>query len=213
MSEPNSESPVVLPPVWVALLPIAVLLVSMGLTIIVFGKDPHIPLILTAIAAALVSRWHGVSWTALERGMLRGIGVGTKAIIILLVIGVLIAGWIIAGVVPYLISLGLELLNPRAFLPTACVICAVVSLATGSSWTTASTVGVSLMGVGNWLALQPAMVAEAIVSGAYFGDKMSPLSDSTNLAPAVPGVEIFDHIRHMLYTTAPPLEIYLVLYS
>ena len=145
--------------------------------------------------------------------MLRGIGVGTKAIIILLVIGVLIAVWIIAGVVPYLISLGLELLNPRAFLPTACVICAVVSLATGSSWTTASTVGVSLMGVGNGLALQPAMVAGAIVSGAYFGDKMSPLSDSTNLAPAVTGVEIFDHIRHMVYTTAPAFAISLVLYS
>ena len=115
MSDSNSESPVSLPPVWVALIPIAFLLVSMGVTIIVLGKDPHIPLILTAIVAALVARWHGASWTALERGMLRGIGVGTKAIIILLVIGILVAVWIIAGVVPYLISLRLELLNPRAF--------------------------------------------------------------------------------------------------
>ena len=95
MSEPNSESPVVLPPLWVALIPIAFLLVSMGVTIVVFGKDPHIPLILTAIVAALVARWHGASWVALERGMLHGIGVGTKAIIILLVIGILIAVWIL----------------------------------------------------------------------------------------------------------------------
>ena len=213
MIKPNSESPVVLPSLWVALIPIAFLLVSMGVTIVVFGKDPHIPLILTAIVAALVARWHGASWVALERGMLHGIGVGTKAIIILLVIGILIAVWIIAGVVPYLISLGLELLNPRAFLPAACAICAVVSLATGSSWTTASTVGVALMGVGNGLLLQPAMVAGAIVSGAYFGDKMSPLSDSTNLAPAVTGVELFDHIRHMVFTTAPAFAVSLVLYS
>jgi len=105
-------------------------------------------------------------------------------------IGILIAVWMIAGVVPYLISLGLELLNPKAFLPAACAICAVISLATGSSWTTASTVGVALMGVGNGLALPSAMAAGAIVSGAYFGDKMSPLSDSTNLAPAVTGVAI-----------------------
>ena len=213
MSESQTEPSIALPPLWVALIPIAFLLVSMGVTIIVFGKDPHIPLALTAIVAAIVARWRGAPWAVLEKGMLRGIAVGTKAIIILLVIGILIAVWMIAGVVPYLISLGLELLNARAFLPAACAICAVISLATGSSWTTASTVGVALMGVGNGLALQPAMVAGAIVSGAYFGDKMSPLSDSTNLAPAVTGVELFDHIRHMVYTTAPAFIISLILYS
>jgi len=212
VSEPHREPPIPLPPLWVALIPIAFLLVSMGVTIIVFGKDPHIPLALTAIATAIVARWRGAPWAALEKGMLHGIAVGTKAIIILMVIGILIAVWMIAGVVPYLISLGLELLNPRAFLPAACVICAVISLATGSSWTTASTVGVALMGVGKGLALPPAMVAGAIVSGAYFGDKMSPLSDSTNLAPAVTGVELFDHIRHMVYTTAPAFIISLILY-
>ena len=213
MSDPPSESPIALPPLWVALIPIAFLLVSMGVTIIVFEKDPHIPLILTAIVAGLVARWQGAPWSALEKGMLHGIGVGTKAIIILMVIGVLIAVWMIAGVVPYMISLGLELLNPRAFLPAACAICAIISLSTGSSWTTASTVGVAFMGVGNGLAFPPAMVAGAVVSGAYFGDKMSPLSDSTNLAPAVTGVELFDHIRHMVYTTVPAFVISLVLYS
>ncbi len=185
----------------------------MGITILVFGKDPHIPLALTAIVTALVARSNGAPWSALERGMLDGIAVGTKAIVILMVIGMLIAVWMIAGVVPYLISLGLELLSPKVFLPAACVICAVISLSTGSSWTTASTVGVALMGIGNGLAMPPAMVAGAIVSGAYFGDKMSPLSDSTNLAPAVTGVEIFDHVRHMAYTTTPAFLLSLILYS
>ena len=213
MSTPHSDPPVSVPPLWIALIPIAFLLASIGITILVFGKDPHIPLALTAIVTALVARSNGAPWSALEKGMLHGIAVGTKAIIILMVIGMLIAVWMIAGVVPYLISLGLELLNPRVFLPATCVICAVISLSTGSSWTTASTVGVALMGVGNGLAIPPAMVAGAIVSGAYFGDKMSPLSDSTNLAPAVTGVELFDHIRHMAYTTAPAFVLSLVLYS
>jgi len=213
VSVTQEETTIPIPPLWVALMPVAFLLASMGVTILVFGKDPHIPLALTAIVAALVARWRGTPWAALEKGMLHGVAVGTKAIIILMVIGILIAVWMIAGVVPYLISLGLELLNPKAFLPAACAICAVISLATGSSWTTASTVGVALMGVGNGLALPPPMVAGAIVSGAYFGDKMSPLSDSTNLAPAVTGVELFDHIRHMVYTTVPAFIVSLILYS
>ena len=213
MSTPRNDPPIPVPPLWIALIPIAFLLASMGITILVFGKDPHIPLALTAIVTALVARSNGAPWSVLEKGMLHGIAVGTKAIIILMVIGMLIAVWMIAGVVPYLISLGLELLNPKVFLPATCVICAVVSLSTGSSWTTASTVGVALMGVGNGLAMPPAMVAGAIVSGAYFGDKLSPLSDSTNLAPAVTGVELFDHIRHMAYTTAPAFVLSLILYS
>ena len=213
MSAPRNDPPIPVPPLWIALIPIAFLLASMGITILVFGKDPHIPLALTAIVTALVARSNGAPWSALEKGMLHGIAVGTKAIIILMVIGMLIAVWMIAGVVPYLISLGLELLNPKVFLPATCVICTVISLSTGSSWTTASTVGVALMGVGNGLAMPPAMVAGAIVSGAYFGDKMSPLSDSTNLAPAVTGVELFDHIRHMAYTTAPAFLLSLILYS
>tara|TARA_B100000212_G_scaffold339077_1_gene316785 strand:- start:3940 stop:5391 length:1452 start_codon:yes stop_codon:yes gene_type:complete len=213
MSTPRNDPPIPVPPLWIALIPITFLLASMGITILVFGKDPHIPLALTAIVTALVARSNGAPWSALERGMLDGIAVGTKAIVILMVIGMLIAVWMIAGVVPYLISLGLELLSPKVFLPAACVICAVISLSTGSSWTTASTVGVALMGIGNGLAMPPAMVAGAIVSGAYFGDKMSPLSDSTNLAPAVTGVEIFDHVRHMAYTTTPAFLLSLILYS
>ena len=117
MSSPHSDPPVSVPPLWIALIPIAFLLASIGITILVFGKDPHIPLALTAIVTALVARSNGAPWSALEKGMLHGIAVGTKAIIILMVIGMLIAVWMIAGVVPYLISLGLELLNPKVFCP------------------------------------------------------------------------------------------------
>ncbi|MEM9161311.1 MAG: Na+/H+ antiporter NhaC [Verrucomicrobiota bacterium] len=213
MSEDADVSGIRLPPLWVALIPVVFLLGSMGVAILLLGKDPHMPLVLTAVVAALVARWRGVSWTYLEKGMLKGIGVGTKAIIILMVIGILIAVWMLAGVVPYLIVLGLDLLNPDFFLPAACLICAIISVSTGSSWTTASTVGVALMGVGNGLGMPASMVAGAVVSGSYFGDKMSPLSDSTNLAPAITGVELFDHIRHMAYTTAPAFGLAMILYA
>jgi NhaC family Na+:H+ antiporter len=136
-----------------------------------------------------------------------------KAILILMVVGMLIGTWIVSGIVPALIDSGLRLLSPSYFLLAACVVCSVVSLATGSSWTTAGTVGVALIGVGEGLGISPPMTAGAIVSGAYFGDKMSPLSDSTNLAPAVAGSELFEHIRYMLYTTLPALLVSLVLFG
>ena len=129
-----------------------------------------------------------------------------------MIVGVLISSWIIGGVVPLLIYYGLDLLSPTFYLPATCVICSVVSLATGSSWTTAATVGVALIGVAKGLEVPLGMEAGSIVSGAYFGDKMSPLSDSTNLAPAVAGSELFEHIRFMLYTTVPALLIALSLY-
>jgi len=185
----------------------------MAVTILVFKQEPHIALIFSAVVAALVARSQGHTWSSLEAGMVETLTVGLKAILILMVIGILIALWIAGGVVPYLIYLGLELLHPRIFLPAACLICAIVSLATGSSWTTAGTVGVALMGVGGGLGIALPMVAGAVVSGAYFGDKMSPLSDSTNLAAAVTGVELFTHIRHMLITTAPAFAAALVLYG
>jgi NhaC family Na+:H+ antiporter len=130
-----------------------------------------------------------------------------------MVVGMLIGTWILSGIVPILIDLGLRLLGPGYFLLAACLVCSIVSTATGSSWTTAGTVGVALIGVGEGLGISPAMTAGAIVSGAYFGDKMSPLSDTTNLAPAVAGSELFEHIRYMLYTTLPALLIALALYA
>ena len=155
----------------------------------------------------------GHSWKSIEEGILSGIQIGMKAILILCVIGIMIGTWIAAGVVPFMIYYGLQILSPSIFLVAACLICAVVSLATGSSWTTASTVGIALMGVATGLNVPAPMAAGAVISGAYFGDKMSPLSDSTNLAPAVAGSELFEHIRHMLYTTVPALLIALILYA
>ena len=149
----------------------------------------------------------------MEQGILEGIAMGMKAILILCVIGASISVWIAAGVVPTLILYGLQLLSPDIFLAAGCLICAVVSLATGSSWTTASTVGIALMGVAAGLQIPAPMAAGAIVSGAYFGDKLSPLSDSTNLAPAVAGSELFEHMRHMLYTTLPALGICLIVFT
>lgn len=165
-----------------------------------------------AAVAAIIGLLRGYKWETLEEGITEGIQVGMKAILILMVVGVLIASWIASGIVPFLIDLGLGLLHPNIFYVASCAICAVISLATGSSWTTAGTVGVALMGVGSGLGMNEAIAAGAIVSGAYFGDKLSPLSDSTNLAPAVAGTELFTHIRHMLYTTVPAISISLIIY-
>ncbi len=145
--------------------------------------------------------------------MVRGISLAMAAVLILMAIGILIGSWVASGIVPLMVYYGLMFLSPEIFLIASCLICAVVSFATGSSWSTAGTVGVALIGAGQGLEMPLPMVAGAIVSGAYFGDKLSPLSDSTNLAPAVAGTQLFVHIRHMLYTTVPSLAIALVLYG
>ena len=196
-----------------ALIPVVGLMGLIGITLLKFEGEAHIPLLLGSVIAAVVGRYLGTPWQTMEQGILEGIAMGMKAILILCVIGVLISVWIAAGVVPTLILYGLQLLSPDIFLAAGCLICAVVSLATGSSWTTASTVGIALMGVAAGLQIPVPMAAGAIVSGAYFGDKLSPLSDSTNLAPAVAGSELFEHMRHMLYTTLPALGICLIVYT
>ena len=198
---------------WEAILPVAALIFFLALNIKLYGGEPHIPLVLGTVVAAIVGIRLGYSWKLIEEGMVSGIVIALKAVLILLVIGILIGVWIASGVVPLMIFYGLKLLTPEIFLIAACIICSIVSLATGSSWTTAGTVGVALIGVGQGLGMHLGMVAEAIISGAYFGDKMSPLSDTTNLAPAVAGSELFDHIRHMTYTTVPGLIIALILYA
>ena len=198
---------------WEALIPVVVLIAFLSVNIAVYDQLPHIPLVLGTFVAGLVALRLGYRWEAIEEGMVNGISIALKAILILLVIGALIGTWIAAGVVPLMIFYGLNVLSPDFFLVAACLICAVVSFSTGSSWTTAGTVGVALMGVGGGLGISPPMVAGAVISGAYFGDKMSPLSDTTNLAPAVAGSEIFEHIRHMAYTTVPALILALILYG
>lgn len=172
----------------------------------------QIPLVAAAVVASAMAWRLGLRWAAIQRSYLEGIKLSLGAVLILLVVGMLIAVWIASGVVPMLIVAGLKLLSPQVFLFATCLICAIVSLVTGSSWTTAGTVGVALIGVGQGLGVPLPMVAGAIISGAYFGDKMSPLSDTTNLAPGIAGVELFDHVRHMLFTTGPSFVIALILY-
>ncbi|MDD2574678.1 MAG: Na+/H+ antiporter NhaC [Firmicutes bacterium] len=189
------------------------LIVSLMSTIILFGGDPHIPILVTTIIASIVAIRAGYKWNDIQDGIIDGIKMSMQAILILMIVGMLIGVWILAGVVPTMIYYGLKILSPGIFLVATCLICAIVSLATGSSWTTAGTVGVALIGVGMGLGMPMPMVAGAIISGAYFGDKMSPLSDTTNLAPAMAGADLFDHVKHMIKTTGPSLVIALILYG
>jgi NhaC family Na+:H+ antiporter len=207
------ETTVRTPALWQALLPVAALILFLVVQISLFHGPVHIPLILASIVAAVVGLSLGHPWHEIENGVVDGIAVALKAILILMVVGILIGTWIAGGIVPALIDYGLRLLSPSYFLLAACMVCSVVSIATGSSWTTAGTVGVALIGIGDGLGVSLPMTAGAIISGAYFGDKMSPLSDSTNLSPAVAGAELFDHVQYMIYTAAPAYVLALVLYG
>lgn len=175
--------------------------------------EAHIALLVAAVFATIVAIANGWKWSYLEKGILAAINRSMQAILILLTVGLLIGSWIAGGVVPTMIYYGLMVLNPGIFLVAGCILCCIVSLATGSSWTTAGTIGVALIGVGMGLGINPAMTAGAIISGAYFGDKMSPLSDTTNLAPAIAGSTLFEHIRHMVWTVTPSLIIALIAFS
>ena len=206
------------PPLGQALVPVALLIGLLGSSVYLFGDGSsfgpnQIALILCTGVASVIGLVNGHRWKDLEAGISRGISVSMGAILILLVVGSVIGTWILAGVVPTMIYYGLSLLTPSIFYTAACVICAVVALATGSSWTTAGTIGIALIGIATAQDLNLGLAAGAIISGAYFGDKMSPLSDTTNLAPAVTGTELFVHIRHMVWTTMPSLIISLVLFT
>ncbi|HCO18510.1 MAG TPA: Na+/H+ antiporter NhaC [Tissierellales bacterium] len=197
-----------------ALIPILVLIVSLFVGIVYLGTDAHMPILIAIIVAASVGIFAlGFEWSEIEKGAIETIQMSMQAILILMVIGTVVGTWILAGTVPAMIYYGLKILSPGIFLVATLIICSIVSLATGSSWTTAGTVGIALMGVGQGLGMPPAIVAGAIVSGAYFGDKISPLSDTTNLAPAMAGSTLFEHIKYMLYTTVPSYLIAMVLYA
>jgi NhaC family Na+:H+ antiporter len=209
------SSPRRAPTLFLSLLPVAVLIALLALSVYLFGdassQGPNqIALTLAAGVAILIGVHLGYPWRELEGGIVRGISLSMGAMLILLVVGALIGTWILAGVVPSMIYYGLQVLSPSIFYAAACIICAFVSIATGSSWTTASTIGIALVGVATAQNLNLGLTAGAIISGAYFGDKMSPLSDTTNLAPAVAGTELFIHIRHMMWTTIPSLVLALV---
>lgn len=178
-----------------------------------FGTSAHMPLVLAACVASIVGAASGYGWKEMEEGMSETIKASAPAILIMLIIGMVIGTWILGGVVPTMIYYGLSWISPKIFLVTACLLCTLVDTFTGSSWSTMGTVGVALMGVGAGLHVPAGMTAGAIISGAYFGDKMSPLSDTTNLAPAMAGTELFSHMKHMVYTTTPSYLAAMVIYT
>ncbi|MGB5352981.1 MAG: Na+/H+ antiporter NhaC [Woeseia sp.] len=201
-----------------ALVPVVSLILMLALSVYLFGSDSsagpnQIVLTLGAAIAAIVAMQNGHSWPSILKAIVAGISTAMGAILILLSVGGLIGTWLMAGTVPSLIFYGLELLDPQWFFAASCLICAIAALATGSSWTVAGTLGVALIGVAMGLGLSPAIAAGAIISGAYFGDKMSPLSDTTNLAPAVVDTDLFTHIRHMAWTTGPSMTLALLLFA
>lgn len=205
-------------PLLLALLPLLILTVLLGGAVYLFGDSAssgpnQISLFLVAGVATLIGLARGIPWSELEEALVDGIRLALKAMLILLMIGSLIGAWMLSGTAPAMIHLGLGLLDPAWFYPAAMVICALVAMTIGSSWTTAGTVGVAIIGVSNVLDLSPAITAGAVISGAYFGDKLSPLSDTTNLAPAMVDAELFAHIRNMLWTTVPAFLIAFVLFS
>ena len=184
-------------------IPLVFLVLLLGTNVAFYGDNSlgganQMALLLSAGLAAIVSMFNGSKWTDLFDGAIASIASALPALIILLMIGALAGTWLISGVVPAMIYYGLEILNPTIFLFATCIVCSIVSLATGSSWTTVATVGVALMGIGRILGFSDGMIAGAIISGAYFGDKMSPLSDTTNLAPAMAGTDLITHIKHMM---------------
>ncbi len=195
-----------------SLLPIALLVGMLAAAVQLFGSDAsygpnQIALVFASGAAALVGLYRGLSWAEIQDGFAAGIRVGLSPILILLAVGALIGSWILSGTVPAMIYHGVALLEPSIFYAASAVICALASISIGSSWTVAGTLGIGLMGISNSFGLSPAMTAGAILSGAYFGDKLSPLSDTTNLAAACAGVDLFAHIRNMLWTTVPAFTI------
>ncbi len=205
------------PSLLLSLLPILFLILLLVANVILYGEDSsygpnQIALLLAAAFAGVISLKLGFTWPELEKAIVKSISSAMAAMLILLMIGSLSGTWLISGVVPAMIYYGLEILNPVIFLFAACVVSAVVSIATGSSWSTAATVGIALVGIGKAMFIHEGLVAGAIISGAYFGDKMSPLSDTTNLAPAMAGTDLFTHIRYMSLTTGPSISIALVIF-
>ena len=212
-----SESQRPLPSFLESLIPIVFLISLLALNVILFGDDTlggpnQIVLLLAAGVAAIVAKRHGHNWKSIRGGMVKSISSAMPSMLILLLIGSLAGTWLLSGVVPALIYYGLKIINPTIFLFAAVIVSAIVSIATGSSWSTIATLGVALLGIGKALGIHDGIVAGAIISGAYFGDKMSPLSDTTNLAPAMAGTDIFTHIRYMLYTTGPTFIITLIIF-
>jgi NhaC family Na+:H+ antiporter len=200
-----------------AMAPVALLVVLLALSVFLFGADSsyganQIALLFSAGAVAVVGLRLGMRWVEVEKGIIQGINMCIGPMMILMSVGMLIGSWILAGTIPSLIYYGVQILSPSIFYAASALICAIIAISIGSSWTVAGTMGIGLMAIATSFNLSPAITAGAIISGAYFGDKLSPLSDTTNLAAATTGVDLFDHIRHMLWTTVPSFAIALVIF-
>lgn len=207
-SENNQRKPSLLLAVGI----IVLITITVSVATLKYGTDVHSPIIMLAVVIGLIARyWLNISYKRLEAAALESIMSAMQSCMILMLVGMLVSVWMRGGVIPGLIYYGLGLINPSVFPLVTLIICSIISLSTGSSWSTNATIGVAMMGIGNGLGMPPALTAGIVVSGAYFGDKMSPLSDTTNLAPAVSGSELFDHIKAMLWTTGPTYLIVMVI--
>jgi Na+:H+ antiporter, NhaC family len=200
-----------------SLIPVVLLVVLLAYNVFVFGDDAlsgsnQFILLIGGAIAAVVGFFHQVSYDKMLAEVAENLKSTTGALLILLMVGALSGTWLVSGIIPAMIYYGLQILNPTIFLAACVIICAIISIATGSSWTTSATVGIALIGIGNALGIPMGMTAGAVLSGAYFGDKMSPLSDTTNLAPAMAGGDLFTHIRYMLLTTVPTLVVTLIVF-
>ena len=200
-----------------ALFPILFLIVLLIINVSIFGDDSldgsiQIVLILSSAVASVLAFNLGFTWDDIQKGILKSINSSMSSILILFLVGSLAGSWLLSGVVPAFIYYGIQILNAKIFLFAACIICVIVSMATGSSWTTSATIGIALIGIGKALGISDGLIAGAILSGAYFGDKMSPLSDTTNLAPAMSGTDLFTHIRYLMITAIPSILISLVIF-
>jgi len=212
MTDKNKKTPY-----FFALLPIIVLVALLAYNVFLYGDNSlgganQLALLFAAATASIVGVKFGAKWKTILDGISKSISSTTPSLIILLLIGALAGTWLLSGIVPAMIYYGLQILNPTIFLFATAIITAIVSLATGSSWSTIATIGIALLGIGQALGFPTGLIGGAIISGAYFGDKMSPLSDTTNLAPAMAGTDLFTHIKYMMYTTIPSFAITLIIF-
>jgi NhaC family Na+:H+ antiporter len=203
--------------IWEALIPVFALVGMLAYNVYTYGEDAlsgsnQFVLLLGAAVAAIVGIFNKVKFEQMIEEVAENVKSTTNSILILLLVGALAGTWLISGIIPTMIYYGLQVLNPTIFLAACVVICAIISVATGSSWTTSATVGIALVGIADALGVPLGMTAGAILSGAYFGDKISPMSDTTNLAPAMAGTDLFTHIRYMLYTTVPTITVTLIVF-
>tara|TARA_B100001778_G_scaffold332865_1_gene340120 strand:- start:15293 stop:16732 length:1440 start_codon:yes stop_codon:yes gene_type:complete len=200
-----------------SIFPILFLIIFLSINVFIFKDSSldgsnQIVLIVSASIASAIALNIGFKWSELQIGIVNSISSAIPSILILFLVGSLAGSWMLSGIVPAMIYYGIQLLNPKIFLIASCLICIIVSVATGSSWTTSATIGIALIGIGKALGISEGLIAGSILSGAYFGDKMSPLSDTTNLSPAVAGSDLFSHIRYLSYTAFPSILICLVLF-